>query len=87
MNAIAFTRRCALLRASKDVPQNHPSRLAEEARTSSDNGRALRRDDDFSRGPSALISKTREINFENVALVAVRHVEFRKASRNPFMAV
>src|ERR1700737_1611224 len=34
-----------------------------------------------------LISKTFEINFENVALVAVRHMEFRKPSRNPFMAV
>jgi hypothetical protein len=38
--------RCALLRASKDGSidrANHPSRLAEEARTSSDNGEAVAR--------------------------------------------
>jgi hypothetical protein len=47
----------------------------------------LRRDDGLFARPIAQISKTCEINFENVALVAVRHMEFRKPSRNPFTAV
>jgi hypothetical protein len=35
----------------------------------------------------AEISKTSEINFENVARIALRHSEIFGASRNPFMPV
>jgi hypothetical protein len=62
----------------------HPSRLAEEARTSRVNARA------FIPGMTIshpLISKTREFNFENVAGIALRHSEIFTGSRNPFMAV
>src|SRR5260370_42035479 len=45
----------------------------------------LRRDDGFSaEGPQ--ITKHDKFNFENVALVALRHSEFLSPSRNPFMA-
>jgi hypothetical protein len=35
----------------------------------------------------AVISKTSEFDFENVARIALRHGEIFASSRNPFMAV